>query len=949
MSVASGIYTVGPGRDYADWNAAAVDLASTLTGDIYFLQLDPFTQYSEGIFSTDLNGHNLVISCPFPHRGHPRSALKTEFQAYGDCIRLDVTDSGTDGAAHVSNLFLERTQADSSAAALVRVGGTGSSPARIFIHDLIVHGNSLSTGGVRVNTIRKCYVWNIKGGGCSDGALIEVIDDSTYADDLRVENCTAYASYYGFRVLPSASVGKFLNCVSLDHTGGGDFSVDAAQVGSGNISKDDTAGDFVGENNLHSYDGAVNSPDLYNEFQGYSYTSTLLRIKDDAEVVPFGGVASEIDDSANAVRLAPRVNNTGAELNLRPGADGEYSRGADEQRPLFPNAWTRRARFQLNPDYYDGDWDLPLLVRKDAPGMPADFLETARAYGEDVRVTIDPEGQEPVDVEVFRFGPDDEDFTIWAKPDFDHEPDKVLAFYVWWGCPSASQLPHKWAGTPDGGYGVWVGYAVVLHMGNEFDSLKFTFDSSGFFRHPVMELTGGGGWFNNYGVGEGVWWGKANDDRMSIPRLDEPAFSQPLRNVSGIQAFASLRCTTQPHTDSLIEARSAAGRRFNLLFERLSVPPRIPKVEVRAPDSGSAATADGVTDLTTTDHRVTVAADIDSDRIYIYVDGALDKDQAVSLANTLTDDTDLTSLTIGREVGGLYGFAGVIGELRLMNTNRPEEWWKAVHENLYSSGEFYDGYLGGACMNGVRSVSFEALGSGKFQLDNTDFWLSYDNDGAGGLSLMLNGVWDKVCPADDIGLARRVKLERMVKDLSQYYVGHKGKLIIDAGLDSEIELNDVSLMVADWEAIDNNAGLVYSLEFGLNIGIAGTQTARLLVFGSEALAADNLIVEYTGRDQTQFKSVFRAAPVRIPGGPPIKRLVVSAIVQTLGPGGVAERRRQAEEIIKDWVDNHLGQERVLTIDGTGYGTAHLSAVRPGALDLPEAVGYSLEFAIEYGS
>ena len=69
MSVSQGRYTVGIGRDYADWKAAADDIAATLTGDLYFLQLGELNITTLAHFNKDLNGHNLVLSCPFPHKG----------------------------------------------------------------------------------------------------------------------------------------------------------------------------------------------------------------------------------------------------------------------------------------------------------------------------------------------------------------------------------------------------------------------------------------------------------------------------------------------------------------------------------------------------------------------------------------------------------------------------------------------------------------------------------------------------------------------------------------------------------------------------------------------------------------------------------------------------------------------------------------------------------------
>lgn len=941
MPISAGTFVVGPNRDYADWKAAADDLAAQLTGDIYLLQLGELTMTQLATFDPDLNGHSLILSCPFPHKGHPESGLLTNCNMTGDVIRLNPTDTAGGGAVDVGHLKLERdgSQTPGGTDALLRSMTSLVAPIKIYIHDLVMNGNDAAGMGIRLTTGALHKVWNIKGRGFGyggSGALISYTNILlAHADAQRVENCTAYECNSGFEVEPlSGFVGKFNNCVAFDCDA--DFRINQDQPGDGNISQGNYANRFSGTGNLWDYDGVTNSPNINTEFRDLSYTQAWLQLKDDAEVLPSGGVVPEIDDSTEALRLCLRANNAGAEGNGRPGSDAFYSRGADEYPEVFPQNWTRRARLMIDAGWRSISMDPPLLVRFDAPGLPADFRELVKTYGDDIRITSDPEGQEQVLFEIFRYGSGDTEFTMWAAPDLLEEVPTPL--YIWWGNPHASQFPHNNGQTGrEGGSRAWSGYEIVLHMGNEFDDLTWCMDSSARQRHPQIDgLTDWGTDGDPVGVRASM-----SSAKFNIYQLDEL-----LNDRSAVQLTAMARSSTSPGVDTIMEVKRVGVQR--LLW---NLDERLNHLAVRAPDSQSAEEVTGDANMGTSDHVVGAYARFNTDRMVAWLDGEIDDEETVAFANNETDNTDGDVFTVAKQADNASPFRGSLREVRLRYFNTYDDWTKLVHQSLAAGATLFVGpYSGGACMNGVRNFTFNVPGSGPFTLANTDFWLSYHNDGAGGLTLQLNGIWDKVCPVGDIGLARRVKLEQLVRELNEWFVDLKGTLTVDKGLDSEIELSAVKLLNADWEEISNNAGLIYTLEFGLTVGIAsGAQAARLLVFGGKALSADNFIVNHAGRDQSQFKTVFRAAPVRIPGGPPIKSIVVSAIVEGLQPGSLVQRRQQAEAVLKDWIDNYLGQQALLTIDGQGLGMAHLAAVQAGALDLPEAVGYDLEFAIAYGS
>ncbi len=949
MPISSGVYTVGPNRDYADLFAAEADLAVALIGDLWLLILDDFQQSSTAQFTVDLAGHDLIISCPFPHKGHASSGQEIDAAMIGDLLQMKVVDTVGGGSLTISHFRAIRSGTSTGNASLVHIDQPGA-PVNIphYIHDLILNGNSKDGIGVRVVSDYPCKVWNVKGrdfAGAS-GALIAIQNDATYADDVRIENCTAHSNTYGVRDESGSAVGKINNCVCFDN--GADFSVWMAnQIGSGNASKDARAADLVGTGNLDTYDGVTNSPDIATEFVSTSISGGYyLRLNDDAEVLYKGGIATEILGTG-PLRLAPKTNAAGSEGNLRPGSDALYSRGADELAEIFPASWSRRARVIIDKDWIDQAFSLGILIRNNAPGLPADFGTTVRAYGDDIRVTEDAEGQIQLPVELFRYGPDDDDFSIWVAREVQLDEDTPV--YVWWGNPNATIAPFKGSGASGsgliGGHAAWFAYAVVFHIGNEFDDPNWCFDSTGEKRHywadgtVIMQ--------NFSGVGEGRMLTFASNGRCNVPNLG--GSSPVLSGVSGLAMMAVFRSSTTPHVDTVIEAvRSGTTR------AECHVDDRLVHLDARAPDANPAENVAGDTNLGTAYHVITGIADIDGDRMYVFLDGAIDDDEPASFSGIQTDATDLTSMTLGRQVGGGQALAGQLGEIRVMNTDRNDAYWKIVHANIgawiRSIDFFVSAYSGGSCMKGLRKLKFDVPGSGPFELENTDFWLDYAGGEDGTIILTLEGIWDKVCPGTAYALVRRQELEAIVRELAQWYQGKTGDLTIDEGHASEKVLSGVKLIDVSWDEAASNAGLIYSMSFGINLGIAsGAQAARLLVFGTKALAADNFIVEYTGRDQTAFKPVFRAAPVRIDGGPPIKTVVVTAIVQNLVSGTLLQRRQQAEAIVKDWIDNYLGEEGVLTIDGLGLGTAHLLQIRAGTLDVPDAVGYDMEFAIEYGS
>ena len=115
------------------------------------------------------------------------------------------------------------------------------------------------------------------------------------------------------------------------------------------------------------------------------------------------------------------------------------------------------------------------------------------------------------------------------------------------------------------------------------------------------------------------------------------------------------------------------------------------------------------------------------------------------------------------------------------------------------------------------------------------------------------------------------------------------------------------------------------------------------------LHAENYLVEYGAEDRTQFKDVFRAAPIRIPSGPSLKVVRVTALLVATGGRGALDARQRVEQFLKTLTWELLGDEATLSLDRKSLGTAHLSRAQASTLSLPDRIAVELEFVTGYGS
>jgi hypothetical protein len=253
-------------------------------------------------------------------------------------------------------------------------------------------------------------------------------------------------------------------------------------------------------------------------------------------------------------------------------------------------------------------------------------------------------------------------------------------------------------------------------------------------------------------------------------------------------------------------------------------------------------------------------------------------------------------------------------------------------------------------MAGSRNWRFTS-GIDVLSLTATDFRVEYSGqaqESGADLSVSLRAVWEHT-DFDISGLARRVYLEERLKAIAQTWCGRVGLFETDYGTSNAKSMANVKLVSARPSETNGNELLTYDLEFSYPLNSPNAEIARVVVFNGLTLNASNFIVEYSREDLTEFKPVFRAAAVRVAGGPGLKTIRVIAIKQAVTGVSALAKRQAAEAVVNTWAWTHLGVSATLTIDGTSQGTCHLRNVGAGDLSLPDAVTFELEFVTGYGS
>jgi hypothetical protein len=199
-------------------------------------------------------------------------------------------------------------------------------------------------------------------------------------------------------------------------------------------------------------------------------------------------------------------------------------------------------------------------------------------------------------------------------------------------------------------------------------------------------------------------------------------------------------------------------------------------------------------------------------------------------------------------------------------------------------------------MNGQRSWKFVYDGITKSMLA-TDFWVDHRGElsGAGSdivQTVVLNEVWEHADTTVTQGRPRRKYIEDRVAELRDM-LGKQGTLTVDEGTAEEEVYAGITLQSFS-PTQDTNDLLIYVLEFSYKSagggGTSGVQIPHRLEFGSENdsdllfINSKDMVIELGDEgDKTQFKEIFRAAPIRVPGAVPLRLINCINIVEKNTP------------------------------------------------------------------
>ncbi len=204
-------------------------------------------------------------------------------------------------------------------------------------------------------------------------------------------------------------------------------------------------------------------------------------------------------------------------------------------------------------------------------------------------------------------------------------------------------------------------------------------------------------------------------------------------------------------------------------------------------------------------------------------------------------------------------------------------------------------------MDGQRSWKFTS-GGDTIKLEGTDFWVNPQGELTGENQdlvpkVTLNEVWEHADFSVSEGRPRRKYVEDRVAEIRDM-LGKQGTLVLDEGETEEETFVSITLLGFSPRQSGNDL-LEYDLEFGYptastGAGGGGVMLASRLEFGTESDAdllvidSKNMILELADDgDKTQFKEIFRAAPVRVQGAVPLKVINVLGLIDRNVPSGWA--------------------------------------------------------------
>jgi len=920
MAITSGVYLVGENGDYADLEAALADIVS-LTGDIDLVQISPYSISAGTTHDIDLNGHRLRITSAIPQKGKGAVGFETDISdSFSSGTSITIRLGGSlKGTVRLEHQYWTRSGSPTGQVDMLRFDqdATDKPPAFIEVVDCIFNGNDVAAAN-GINTCNEfdVRIWNsmfLNFPGTSHwGVKVGFNTYNVAQPTAYVDNCMFFGCYDGLYLRQPTQV---TNSIAFDCSNEA-FNIslpttaDPIVASNANVSDDGTALGFGGELNQQD-------EDIADEFQSIVPTNKLFAVPFDDSYLLRDGVPPAIEE-----------NSTGVEGNARPGSDNAYSIGPYEAQEKLRQAWSTQRKITVDGAKMTVTGSgLQICLTQDTPGMDS-VLEAARMDGGDLRATTDRWGWDQLAIEVAQWSPDSGECMVWVRPtstvageDFD--------LYLWYGNPNADHLPL------DNDYGqwqVWENFTLVMHCLEDPDDGWVKDSSPG----------------KHYGVFTGATTDTWQDGPAGVGRGYKLTSGVYVDLPSGDYVNGASGATTHAWVDRqagnggcLIEIRSPTTTE-RVQHEMLSSF-GVQRFHARMPDGAGAIIDDSDTAVDTNPHQLGGGAENGSpDSIFHFLDGAADGPFSTTLGDFTNSDS--SAARVGDTVAGGSSVDSIVQEMWVYKgvDRNDVDFFSTWYEMLANSVDFYK-LPSFTNQDGARDIQF-LTDEGEVQLAATDYYVTFVNNNDGTLAVTLNGVWEAIGVGQDWGLDRRLAVEARLRELARMQ-GTRGDLII--GPDRPQTIENVVLQQVTVEAVDNNAGIIYALQFGTAFVAA---VARELVFNGQRIQASDFFVEYVATDRTQFKTVFRAAPIRIESGPPLKLVRITSMLALTGTarGRVASRRR-VEAFVKDWAFQRLGTEGDLAIDGVSEGTCHLADVAVSDLTYPDRVGVDMTFVTGYGS
>lgn len=948
-AVTAGKYTVGRRASYSDWNAALADIGTSIIAELLFTQITNLSYAMAGVTGMiELNEPDarVIFKSANILKGNAGNGLMIEDTSRtSDGFIVKARATVANAAAYVEMRDLYFTVASGAAPIssrpLARTEGWSSGERALFkVHNCIFEGNGkLGHGLTQADDNQRFQMWNCKFGRFNQsggrGASIHGLSNS----DSFVENCVFVDNDYGL-YQPVAGGIKVNNCVAFSSVTKDFFMLTPQDIaGDNNVSDDATAAEFNGLNNLSSQGASINL-----DYEG-SVDATLpgyLRLKSTASLLPAAGKAPEIPG-----------NTSGSIGNSRPGANETYSAGADELEEVFPTNWALFTKLTINGEKVagSGQYTMPVLITERTFMITDEIWNNSRDDGGDLRLTREADGADIRPIEVVTWDRVNRKCEIWAAVVVDASADMDL--YLWSGNPYAAQPEPNDNRSNRGSFYVWRDASqstiqgFVYHCANDIGE-KYAYDSSPakahapIFINPLPQTDGLHGYGSKLEFWEALsYWLEFGNTYEFTDSAQHGFMIMHMKSITagGSLVYMSRNAGTTPRVE-LKDQGSPSG--FTIRAEA-------------GDGSGIQAHATSILIDDQLQHILGARIDLGAKEIDGWVDGV--KTQSTGLpfpAASFTAGThDLVE--IGRDPGGPTSrFFGQ--EIRYWSSepygySENDGFWETHATMVSEQADFWScGDLHGQSQKGPRKWQFLVPEVGCFGIENTDFWVEYTANLDGTLSAILHAVWDAGSGVALTHVEKRAELESRLEELRHTFETLRGDLLIDEGETWEKLIRGVQLSAVSLNEGKTNAALDYDVTF--TIGLAGLgmrSIARSLEFGTSVLNAGNFLVEYASGDRTVFKDVFRAAPIRVPSGPPTRSVLVTAIVESIAAATPLARRQKAEEILKLWAWDRLGEEGELKIDGDTLGTAHLATVQPSNLELPDAVVFDLEFLTNYGS